>query len=545
MTDSTPAPLPELVPARMLNEFTYCPRLAYLEWVQGEWADNLETVEGKRAHGRVDQAEGERAEIHRRSVKLSSERLGLVAVVDLVESDGGRVRPVDYKRGKRPPVAGGAWEPEKVQLCVQGLLLREHGYECREGILYFVAAKQRVRVRFTDGLVARTLELLARMRTELGAGMIPPPLEDSPKCPRCSLVRICLPEEVGFLRRGGPVRPLVVAEEPRFPLVVQEPGATVRLSGERLHVETTEGVVARVRTGEVSQLVLMSGAHPTGAALRECCDRGIPIVHLSGSGWLHGLTHGFPSKNVELRIAQFAAARDGEASLQIARGLVAAKVHNTRVLLRRNGHPPREALQILARETTRAERTADAETLLGLEGSAARAYFGAFATMLKGAATDAGFDVAGRTRRPPTDPVNALLSFAYTLLVKDWTVVLYAVGLDPMLGFFHAPRYGRPALALDLMEPFRPVIADSVVVGVLNNGEIGGGDFYERHGAVLLKPPARKRLVAAYERRLGQEIRHPLFGYRCTYRRIFELEARLLGRFLLGEIASFPGFRIR
>ena len=141
--------------------------------------------------------------------------------------------------------------------------------------------------------------------------------------------------------------------------------------------------------------------------------------------------------------------------------------------------------------------------------------------------------------------MNALLSFAYSLLTKEWTVTLWTVGFDPLMGFYHQPRYGKPALALDLMEPFRPVIAESVVIGVVNNGEVGAGDFYQRMGGVLLKPPARKRLIAAYQRRLAQEVRHPLFGYRCSYRRIFELEARLLARYLLGEIPEVPGFRVR
>ncbi len=113
------------------------------------------------------------------------------------------------------------------------------------------------------------------------------------------------------------------------------------------------------------------------------------------------------------------------------------------------------------------------------------------------------------------------------------------------MGFYHQPRYGRPALALDLMEPFRPVIAESVVIGAINNGEVAADDFYQRLGGVLLKPPARKRLIAAYQRRMGQEIQHPVFGYRCSYRRVFELESRLLARYLLGEIPELPGFRVR
>jgi len=149
----------------MLNEFVYCPRLAYLEWVQGEWAESADTVEGRHAHRRVDRANGdlpdpagsaEETRIHARSITLSSERLGLVAKADLIEGTGKRVTPVDYKRGKRPHVARGAYDPERVQLCVQGMLLEEHGFCCDEGVLYYVESRERVRVPFDDELRALT-----------------------------------------------------------------------------------------------------------------------------------------------------------------------------------------------------------------------------------------------------------------------------------------------------------------------------------------------------------------------------------------------------
>lgn len=539
-------PVPALVPARMLNEFTYCPRLAYLMWVQQEWADSADTLDGTHAHRRVDRDPDSLAKLHQRSVALSSERLGLTAVLDLIEQKGGRARPVDYKRGKKPPIREGAYEPERVQLCAQGLLLREHGIDSHEGVIYYVASRERVRVRFTRRLIDRTLELLETMRRTLAAGTIPPPLEDSPKCPRCSLVTICLPEEVRFLARGGPVRPLAVPDPRTHPLIAQEPGSKVRLSGERLLVKLRRSTVASARLVETSQVVLMGGVGITSAALNECCRRAIPVLHMSGTGWFYGLTAGLPHKNVEVRSEQFAAARDPQRTLPVARRLVAAKIHNSRVLLRRNGKAPAVELHQLDDLVTDAENAADVETLLGLEGAAARLYFGRFRSLLKGDAADgAAFDFEHRNRHPPKDPVNALLSFAYAVLTKDWTVTLHAVGLDPLMGLYHQPRYGKPALALDLMEPFRPVLADSVVVSALNNGEIGSDDFVDTLGGVLIKPPARKKLLAAYERRLGQKIRHPVFGYRATYRRIFELEARLLTRYLLGELVEPPSFRVR
>lgn len=155
------------------------------------------------------------------------------------------------------------------------------------------------------------------------------------------------------------------------------------------------------------------------------------------------------------------------------------------------------------------------------------------------------FDFTQRNRRPPTDAVNALLSFAYTLLVRNWTVALSAVGFDPYQGFYHQPRYGRPALALDLMEPFRPLIADSCVIQAINNGEVRPTDFLSAAGSVALTQDGRKRFIAAFERRLSHEVTHPLFGYRISYRRLLELQARLLARHLLGELADYPNFKTR
>lgn len=534
--------VPSVIPVRMLNEFAYCPRLSYLEWSQGEWADSADTLDGKHAHRRVDVEETGRPRLHERSVKLSSEALGIIAVIDLVEADGGGARPVEYKRGNKPPVAEGAWEPERVQLCAQGLLLREHGYRSNEGVIYFAASRERVRIRFTDELVGRTLELLAQMRAVFAKGELPLPLEDSPKCPRCSLVTICLPDETNCLRGGEAPRPIAATDRGTFPLVVQDPGSVIRLKGECLLVEPHEGEPSLVRLEQTSHVVAVGRVQCTSAMLKECCDRGIPIVHMSGS-WLTGITSGLIHKNVELRAEQFAAARDSVRSLELARALVSAKVWNSRVLLRRNGKPDERALVMLKQLCNLAWEVPDAEGLLGIEGSAARVYFGGFSTMLRGAGST--FSIDERNRRPPKDPVNALLSFAYTLLAKDWLIALATVGFDPLMGLYHKPKYGKPALALDMMEPFRPVIADSTVVTALNNGEVGADDFIERMGGVLLKPEGRKRFIATYERRIATQIAHPVFGYKCSYRRIFEIEARLLGRWLTGEIERYLPFQIR
>jgi CRISPR-associated protein Cas1 len=191
----------------------------------------------------------------------------------------------------------------------------------------------------------------------------------------------------------------------------------------------------------------------------------------------------------------------------------------------------------------RAAAATSIEELLGVEGAAAAMYFVVFDRMLK--TPDLAFSFEKRNRRPPEDPVNAMLSFACALLVKNLTVAITIAGLDPLLGFYHQPRAGRPALALDLMEEFRPIIADSVVVTAVNTGVVSAGDFVRSAGACALSSRGRKSFIAAYERRMDQEIEHPVFGYRASYRRVLELQARLLAKFLTGEIAEYPTFNTR
>lgn len=644
---ATPSPagasrLPELIPVRMLNEFTYCKRLGYLEFVHGEWDDNFETKQGTFGHRRVDKPDrqnvkspgssdlnpepddssdqrerpggedsptpndlptpspAEASRLHARSIDMSAPIEGLIAKLDLLELDGNKATPVDYKRGRVPKVPEKAYEPERVQICAQGLILRENGYECDEGVLYFIQSKKRVVIPFDDELVARTRQLLAEFRVAAADTYVPPPLVDSPKCPRCSLVGICLPDEVVFLqseagsvtadlsdglpaldttptgrstdssaqrkRLGGedsptskqlttpspveasrpPVRKLLPARENALPLYVQDHGVMLGKSGDRLQVKKRGDVIGERRLMDVSQVSLFGSVIVSAQALSELTGRGIPICHFSHGGWFHGITTGLVHKNVDLRIRQYALAADESRSVQIARQLISGKIRNCRTLLRR--HQGKDAdggkalLEKLERYRRQAEATNNNASLLGLEGIAAKTYFSGLFQLI---GRRHGFNVNDRNRRPPRDPVNAVLSFAYALLTKELTIVLQAVGFDPMLGVFHTPRYGRPSLALDMAEEYRPLIADSVMLTAFNNGELTTNSFLERAGAVVLTPAGRAALIACFERRMTTEVTHPIFGYKLSYRRLLEVQCRLLARTILGELEHYPAFTTR
>lgn len=431
------------------------------------------------------------------------------------------------------------------------MILRDHGYECDGGFLYFVGSRERTAVTFDQELIERTLELVSEMRRVAREEKLPPPLVDSPKCRRCSLVGICLPDEVGWLRTdrvqtATPVRRLLPVRDDALPLYVQHPGARVAKDGDCLKITDRDQVLGEARIGEISQLVLFGQAQASTQVIQELARREIPVVYLSSGGWFYGLTTGLPHKNVELRRQQYAAAGDRARCLSLARRFVHVKIANCRTVLRRNhASAPDSVLQDLKVDQQHAAQAESLEELLGIEGTAARRYFSEFGGMLKAAGGVARFEFDGRNRRPPRDPVNALLSLVYAMLAREWTVTLHSVGLDPYLGFFHQVHYGRPALALDLMEEFRPLIGDSAVLTAINNGEVRESDFIVRMGGVALTPEGRRRFIETYERRMGQEITHPVFGYQISYRRVLEVQARLLGRSLLGEIPEYPAFATR
>ncbi len=594
--------LPDYLPARMLNEFVYCPRLFYYEWVEGVFVHNRETTEGALRHAKLDAKDDALPSaqelaatrqtidqtIHARSVTLSSDTHGLIAKLDLIEADGEQVTPVDYKRGSpREDADTGelvAWDPERVQIAVQALVLRDNGYRCDEGVIYFVATKQRVRVAVDEALVAQTLQALREARDLAASGTIPAPLVDSPKCPRCSLVGICLPDEtvacqtitahdpsrqrllfdIGVAPQASTkvaaedrqdIRRLVPARDDLRPLYLNTPGLRVGKSGAVLKVQEKDKVVQEVRIGEICQLSLFGNIQLSTQALQELCQQEVPIAYFSQGGWFYGVTQGLGVRNIYLRREQFRLADVPAFCLRLARALVAGKIRNQRTMLQRNHlEPPAAALNMLKNMQDDAEQAGSLETLLGIEGNAARAYFQQFAGMIKNdgqsgnehrANAAFSFDFAKRNRRPPRDPVNALLSLAYSVLAKDLTIVCHAVGFDPFLGFYHQPRFGRAALALDLMEPFRPLIADSAVLSAINTRMVAPSDFVRAGDSVALKPDGRKAFFRAYEQRMDTLVTHPLFGYRVNYRRLLEIQARLLARVLSGELGTYPVFTTR
>lgn len=551
----------DLIPVRMLHSFVYCPRSCYIEWIQGDFVDNKFTLEGTKIHKNVDKKSGdipddEDEEFKVRSMKLSSENLGIVAVVDMVEGEGNFATPVEYKRGKIPNVKERAREPGMVQLCAQGLLLRERGFRSDYGFLYFAESRTRVKIDFDEALISKTLETISSMNKMRETNEIPAPLVSSPKCPACSLVGVCLPDETNFFieksvkktteissTKSAETRLLYSPRDDGVSIYISEWGCSLHKDGERVVIKKDNEVLQEVPINKISSVSIYGECYITSAVLRELMEKDITVCYFSFGGWFYGYSSGIVHKNVGLRLDQYDVYSDDARCLELAKGFVTGKIKNCRTLVRRNdSNVPQEILDALAQSIKSVEGAKSVDELLGIEGNAAKLYFSRFDSLLK---NNADFSFDGRNRRPPMDPVNAALSYAYGLLTKECFVRALSVGFDPYIGFYHRHKYGKPALALDLMEEFRPIVADSVVITLFNNGELSKDDFIIKKTGVSFKPDSKKKLIRAYEKRMNTEIIHPFFAYKVSYRRAIEVQARLLVRCISGEIDEYPYFYVR
>ncbi|WP_081752925.1 CRISPR-associated endonuclease Cas1 [Kallotenue papyrolyticum] len=351
------------------------------------------------------------------------------------------------------------------------------------------------------------------------------------------------------------------AERLMATLYLTEEQTTVKIEGEALRLQMPRGQerqVVRVPLAKVDQVVVLGNITLTTPALQALLERGIAVHYLSARGRSYGSLVADWGKNSGPRLALYALYTDLPRRFAAARQCVAGKLINMRAVLLRYARNRednaalleavqqiRAALRALARAQPPAQLATDDRMgglgeLFGIEGSASAAYYGVLGLLLK-----PPWQFVGRVRRPPTDPVNALLSFGYSLLTNQTTALIQAVGLDPGVGLLHQPGFGKPALALDIMEAFRPIIVDSVVITMINTGQLTPGDLEEELGAFRLRDRARRTFLEKFEERLNERIRHPVFGYQISYRRCIELQVRLLAKYAQGEIPRYVPFTVR
>ena len=544
-----------LWPVSQVAEYAYCPRLFYFRQVENVSLANGDMERGLTFHRRVDKPgpppEEEPDPRTVRGLVLASSALGLTAVLDLAALEDGRATPVEYHRGRPRRVrtedgeeSVGPWPRDRARVGLQALLLESAGYQVAEAVLYYGAEKLKLSLAVDAALRAEALDALSAAR-RCAQGLRPPPLVNDPRCPRCALGPLCLPDEVNQQCASGPDYPeprprkLWPPRDDGLHVVAQSESLKIGVSGGELKISGLQGAADKtLPLVELESLSLLGAVQISTQALRTLADRGVPVAFLSPAGRLTAMMDTFDPVSALVRRQQVRQFDRKGKCLELARALVAAKIANQRTLLRRN-HPelPARAAEALARAARDAAQAGDLEILRGHEGQAAALYFRFFPALFSGQAA-AEFQAHGRRRRPPPDPINACLSLAYTLLTHECVAALRLASLEPVIGAFHAAAPGRPALALDLMEPFRPLIADSIALTCFNRQELTEGHFIRGAAGCALTEAGRKNFFTAYGRRLDTVVTHPVFGYRLSYRRMIYLHARMIAAWLAGDIAQ-------
>jgi len=543
-----------LWPARNVAEYAYCPRLFYLMEVEGIHLPSEDTESGNAVHKRVDKPSAELDSTSEdaerpavvRSLTLTSERLGLTATLDLAEVAGQIAVPVEYRKGK--PRRGGKedepepWPTDRIQVTMQAMLLEEAGYCVERGVLYYAAEKRRLDLPLTDALRTEAVDTLREARSCAAAARRPPPLLNDRRCEGCSLQPFCLPDEINYLNTPDPPEELTPRRmwPPRddgLHLIVQSQRSRVSVRGEEIIVMgADDSTAARVSLTTVESVSLLGTPQISTQALHALTAKGIPVAWMTFTGRMLAMLDPLDSVSAETRRAQVRRFDNPGDCLELSRALIAAKISNQRTLVLRNHPEPLPtAMEQMAQCMRKAAEAENLETLRGYEGLAAAVYFPLFGQCLRSDAAEP-FRSNGRKRRPAPDPVNCCLSMGYSMLTHECTAALRMARLEPSIGAFHVSRPGRPALSLDLMELFRPLIADSIALSAFNRNELRDGHFFHSAAGCVFTDHGRKAFFEAYGRRMETMISHPVLEYRLSYRRMIRLHARMVAAWLLGEI---------
>jgi CRISPR-associated protein Cas1 len=539
-----------------LHALLYCERLFYLEEVEEIRVADAAVYAGRRLHDEVAAPDDETPE--HRSFEVSSDRWGLMGKVDAVRRRDGVWVAIEHKRGrcfrdenKHPQ----AWPSDRIQAVAYAVLLEEALGEAvpqarvryhADGVTAFVEVDETARDDLATA-IGRACEL--RRSTER-----PPVAENEKLCPRCSLAPVCLPEEerLGRQDNAAPHEPprLFPSRREEQTLHIVSPRAHLGRSGAALLL-TNEDDKQKIPIEQIDSVVVHGFAQVSTQAVHLCAQHGVAVQWFTMGGKFAACTASSPGR-VQQRIRQYAGLSDPAMRLDLARRLVEAKIDTQRryVMRASRGEPahrawcrPRlEQMRAVLGQVSKAESPA---SLLGLEGTAARAYFDCL-KVLVGTGTPEEIRPDGRNRRPPKDRFNCLLSFGYALLQSLIHRTILAVGLEAALGFYHQPRTAAPPLVLDLMELFRTLLWDIPLIGSLNRGQWHPvDDFNITPGQVWLSDAGRRKVIEIFEQRLTESYRHPHTGQSLSYARIVELETRLLEKEWTGCPGLFARLRLR
>ena len=542
----------ETIRVNALHALLYCPRLYYLEEVEELYTQDAAVFSGRRLHVELEKDNGEEWT----QLVLESAELGLRGKVDALKTRNRQTIPYEHKKGRcyrsrdnKPQ----AWESDRIQILAYACLI--------EKALNIVVPEGRIRYHADNVLVHVPLDEAGRQAVAAAVSRArqlrqtterPPIATNERLCARCSLAPVCLPEETRFAQgqTEQPVR-LFPEDDERKVIHITEAGTRIGKSGDQFKITKRSGASTAIPSRQVGQMVLHSYAQISTQAMYFCAEQEVGLHFISGGGRYLG---SFDTRqgSIQRRIRQYEALTNAERCLQLARQLVACRGQSQRKFLmraQRNVATPNEAVgQAIAqmhRTLKEVPAATSIATLLGLEGNLAALYFGALPQAISDAVSPE-LHFAGRNRRPPKDRFNALLSFGYAMLLKDVMNAILVVGLEPALGFYHQPRTQAPPLALDLMEIFRVPLVDMPIVASVNRNQWDvEADFTVKGEQVWLSDTGRHKFISLYERRKEESWKHPVTQYSLTYRRLIELEVRLLEKEWMGEGGLFAQLVVR
>lgn len=533
-----------------LHALLYCERLFYLEEVEEIRVADSKVYAGRRLHTELERLEDDESWLQ---LELADASLGIRGKVDCIRRRGGVLIPYEHKKGRSKPGEQGSlpWPSDRIQAGAYGLLVEAATQEnVPEVRLRYHADGVLIKLLLDESLRNDVRSAIERAK-QLTQKLERPPVAIHEKlCEHCSLATVCLPEEERLLQDPAR-RPTRVFPEHETGQVIHvlEPGTRVGRSGECLSLTPLEGEIVRLPSGRVDEIVLHGATQISSQALGLCTHQDIGVHWLTGGGvYLGGLVRG--TGQVQRRLRQYEALRDGAVCESLARRLTQAKVEGQlRFLLRASRGEERspeleieiEAIRIALEHLAKARGL---DSIRGHEGDAARHYFAALPQLFsKELAPD--FIPDGRSKRPPKDKVNAVLSFGYALLHREVLSSILVCGLEPSFGFYHQPRSAAHPLALDVMELFRVSVVDMPVVASFNRKQWAQDDFMVGKEQVWLSDMGKKKAIKLYEQRRKETWKHPVTGYSLSYSRHMELEVRLLEKEWSGAPGLFAKMRLR
>ena len=535
-----------------LHAYAYCPRLFYLEEVEELYTQDAAVFAGRRLHEDLEKGEGEEWQ----EQFLEDELLGLRGRVDSLKTRDGLTIPYEHKRGRAYRHEKGnpqAWESDRLQILAYCYLIEvNQQIPITEGRIRYHADNVLIHVPF-DQASKQWVEASVRAAKELRRSPHRPPV--TPKehlCTRCSLAAVCLPEEARLAhnKEWHPVR-LFPQDDEREVVHIIEPGTRIGRTGEQLKISRRDEPMEKVSIQQVSQVVLHSFSQISTQALHFLSYKDVGIHFISGGGRYVGSVD-TRQGSIQRRIRQYQALIQSDLVLALAKKLVYCRGESQRKFLMRGKRNRGQSIPQLKQAISQikavlsgVESAKSLATLLGIEGNIAALYFGALGQLLSEEVSET-LCFNGRNRRPPKDRFNALLSFGYSLLIKDVMNAILTVGLEPAFGFYHQPRSQASPLALDLMEVFRVPLVDMPIISSINRGQWHESDDFSIRGQqVWLSDSGRRKFIDIYEKRKSETWKHPATGYSLTYRRLFELEVRLLEKEWSGESGLFGRLILR